>query len=139
MKKLFVLFITLFVSYQLVGQVTIKGVIRDKESKEAIPHATVTIKNTYDGTISNIEGNFSIKVDMEDSVTLVFSYVGYHSQEIKLNYTNAVQPMEIHLQLDASVLKFINPDPFEKYRAEAKRKVLLENIPSVSPVKNRNT
>lgn len=57
----------------------ISGVITDK-SGEAIIGANVIEKGTSNGTITDIDGNFSFQV--EDNAVLQISYIGYISQEI---------------------------------------------------------
>jgi len=66
------------VERSLAGQVlTDKG--------EALPGATVFIKGTFVGTSTDQQGNFRLDANFENGpVTLVFSYVGYDSREIKL-------------------------------------------------------
>ncbi len=70
---------------QLVKRFTISGHIRDKESGETLPGATVIIKDTKTGTISNAYGFYSITLPAE-TYELVFSFVGYEKahKEIEL-------------------------------------------------------
>ena len=58
---------------------TISGVITDIETGEALIGATVQVKDSEIGTITGIDGDFSLLVP-EDAETLVVSYVGYTSQ-----------------------------------------------------------
>ncbi len=55
----------------------------DPELDEALPGANVLIKGTTTGTITDVNGNFSLEVPDQEAV-LVFSFVGYESQEIKV-------------------------------------------------------
>ena len=50
-------------------------------NNEALPNVSVAVKGTQTGTTTDASGNFSITVPNESSV-LVFSYVGYGSQEV---------------------------------------------------------
>ena len=74
---LLVIFVTL-ASSSVIGQ-KISGVVID-ESGEALIGVTVLEKTTNNGTITDLDGKYTINVS-EDAV-LVFSYVGYESQEI---------------------------------------------------------
>lgn len=56
----------------------ISGKVTD-ENEEGLPGATVIIKGTTKGTLTDIEGNFEIKVSPED--ILVFSFIGFEDQE----------------------------------------------------------
>lgn len=75
--------LVLLVSQSLFGQTRIvQGTVYD-ENKEALIGASVKIKDTSVGTVTNAEGNFSLNVKGNDAVLLV-SYVGYENQEVKV-------------------------------------------------------
>ena len=57
----------------------IKGLVTSKE-KEPLTGVTISIKGTGDGTITGLDGDFTLKARKE--AILVFSYVGYKSREI---------------------------------------------------------
>lgn len=65
-----------------MDNINVKGVVVD-ESGAPIPGVSVYVKGTTNGTISDIDGNFSISVPSD--ATLVFSYVGCITQEIMVN------------------------------------------------------
>lgn len=60
--------------------VTITGVVKDK-SGEPIIGANVLEKGTSNGVITNVDGEYTLKVSGSNSV-LIISYIGYKSQEI---------------------------------------------------------
>ena len=59
------------------GAVT--GVVTDAGDGSPLPGATIVIKGTTEGTVSDIDGNYSINV--QPNQVLVFSYVGYAQEE----------------------------------------------------------
>lgn len=59
---------------------TISGTVVDSETGETIPGVNIIIKNTTQGTVTDIDGKFSMEVRSEDVV--VFSFVGYIKQEV---------------------------------------------------------
>ncbi len=59
---------------------TITGTVTDGASNEPLPGVTVVVKGTTTGTITDINGKFSIQAMPED--ILVFSFVGYLKEEI---------------------------------------------------------
>ena len=59
--------------------ITVKGKIVDDKG-EAIPGATISIKGTTQGTISDVDGNFSISVPSD--ATLQISFIGYKSMDV---------------------------------------------------------
>lgn len=58
----------------------ITGTVRN-ESGEPVPGATVAIKGTATGTITDIDGRFSLR-DVDPQAMLLFSFVGMRSQEL---------------------------------------------------------
>ncbi|MGF7214704.1 TonB-linked SusC/RagA family outer membrane protein [Spirosoma lacussanchae] len=77
------------VAYQTVGNQiilsnadrVISGQVTDAKTGEGLPGVNVTIKSTNRGTTTDSQGNYRISLP-EQSVTLVFSYVGYAPQEV---------------------------------------------------------
>jgi hypothetical protein len=61
----------------------ITGVILDGESSEPLPYATIGLRHTGKGTVSNSSGEFGLRIHPEDfSDTIVVSYLGYYGREI---------------------------------------------------------
>jgi TonB-linked SusC/RagA family outer membrane protein len=65
------------------AQLTVKGTVKD-DTGEAIIGANVLVKGTTNGTITDFDGNYTIQ-NVPPTATLVFSFVGYNSQEIPVN------------------------------------------------------
>ena len=63
--------------------VTVKGTVLDSTGETIIGASVVVKGNTSIGTISDIDGNFTLTVP-NNNVTLVISYVGMKSQEVKV-------------------------------------------------------
>jgi TonB-linked SusC/RagA family outer membrane protein len=59
----------------------VSGVVTD-EKGDPIPGANILIKGTTRGTISDIDGHFSLNVSGEESPVLVISFIGYETQEL---------------------------------------------------------
>jgi len=62
----------------------IEGTVTDADDGEALPGCNVVVKGTTTGTVSDINGKFSIEVPSSGS-TLVFSYIGYEHLELPAN------------------------------------------------------
>ena len=89
MKKLsLLLFITLSVVSLTVAQRSVSGTITDNAGIPLIG-ANVSVKSTTVGTITDIDGNYSIEVP-EGSDVLVFSYTGYNTREVTIGESNTV-------------------------------------------------
>lgn len=81
--KLLFLLTFLFFTYTVWGQDSeITGKVISASDNEPIIGASVLVKGTTNGTISDFDGNFRLTAD--SNATLVISFVGYVSQEIAL-------------------------------------------------------
>ena len=90
---LLLLFLIGSITTSLNAQVVLHGSIKDVLG-ETIPSASIIVKNTTVGTITDIDGNFKLEVE-KLPVVLMVSFVGYQTQEIKVE-TN--QPINIILE-----------------------------------------
>ena len=63
---------------------TITGKITDTKTGEVLPGVNVVQKGTTNGTVTNVDGIYSINVSSNDAV-LVVSFIGYSTQEVALN------------------------------------------------------
>lgn len=82
MKKFFFsMIVCLLALTQVYAQRTVSGRITD-DTGEGLPGVNVLIKGTTTGTQTDIDGNYRLSV--EDDAILVFSYVGFESQEINV-------------------------------------------------------
>nr|MBZ1359936.1 TonB-dependent receptor [Dyadobacter fermentans] len=61
--------------------VTVKGKVNDEQG-QGLPGVSVLVKGTSTGTVTDIEGNYT--VNAPGTATLVFSFIGYITQEIPL-------------------------------------------------------
>ncbi len=62
-----------------LAQQTLQGTVKDAETGETLVGVTIMIKGTTQGTISDIDGNYSLEV--QPASVVAFSYVGYQSIE----------------------------------------------------------
>lgn len=77
--KLFMLFILGF-GFHLSAQQLITGVVTDGITNEVLPGVTIMVGNTGEGTISDVDGEFSVNVQASDELS--FSYIGYVTQKV---------------------------------------------------------
>ena len=80
-KPLVFLFLLCLFPLGAMAQSIVKGTVND-ENGEPVIGATVKVKETQKGTITDFDGNYSIEA--ASNATLVFSYVGYVTQEVKV-------------------------------------------------------
>lgn len=98
MRSLLILFIGL-VSWQITAQTyQLQGSVKDNLG-DPLPGVGIVIKNTTKGTSTDFDGNFEINV--ENGQTLVFSYLGFKTQEVVVNSNKA---LAIIMQEEAEAL-----------------------------------
>ncbi|MBK9490920.1 MAG: SusC/RagA family TonB-linked outer membrane protein [Haliscomenobacter sp.] len=94
----FCLLFGLLLSLQANAQRTLNGTISDAKTGEALIGASVTVKNTVRGTVTDVDGKFSVVIG-EGENTLIVSYTGYPTTEVDVtNQTN------LSLTLEADVI-----------------------------------
>ena len=67
---------------------SVNGKVKDKQSREPLPGATVSIKGTVNSKVTNNEGNFIFKKLKAGKIILEISYVGYETTEIAVTITD---------------------------------------------------
>ncbi|PHI19895.1 hypothetical protein CEQ90_10915 [Lewinellaceae bacterium SD302] len=78
----------LFLTTALAAQTSYSGRVVDEASGEGLPFATVKIKDSDRGTVTDVEGNFFL-LNAPDSTTLLISYVGFTNYAVKVNASKA--------------------------------------------------
>ena len=76
------LLLLLFASVSSLKAQNISGVVSDAKGM-TIPGVSVTVKNTQEGTTTDIDGKYEIKA--ASNAVLVFSFIGFKTQEIAVN------------------------------------------------------
>lgn len=92
MKRFFPIILCL-ICFLRISMAQTSGVIKDATTNEALTGATIIVKNTQIGTISDMNGHFSLKAST--GATLVISYVGYQSKEVQITDAS-----ELNISLD---------------------------------------
>lgn len=94
---LFLWSLMLFCTAEIFGQSTeISGIVKDADTGETLIGVNILVKGQVIGTVSNVEGRFTLRVNQTPPLTLVFSMVGYSSQEIEIASAN-VSNLEVKL------------------------------------------
>lgn len=82
---------------------TLSGTVTDAEEGNALPGVNVLAKGTTVGTVTDVEGKYRLVV-ADDVETLVFSSIGYQTQEVAINGRNVI---DIALPTDVQSLSEI--------------------------------
>lgn len=84
MKRLILISLALFCFNTIIAQYTVSGTVLDKKDVPIIG-ASIFIENTYDGDVSDLDGNFSFQTSEEGNIKVIASYLGYESKSIEID------------------------------------------------------
>ncbi|MEY8478168.1 carboxypeptidase-like regulatory domain-containing protein, partial [Bacteroides acidifaciens] len=114
-RKLMLLLACLFVGIGLVTAQTQKvtGVVISEEDGQPVVGASVLVKGTTQGTITDVDGNFNLSNIPSSAKTLQISYIGMQTQEV------AIKPqLKVILKADAQQLEEVMVTAVGIQRAE---------------------
>ena len=133
MKKLIITLLFFTTTFTYSQNITVKGVVKDATGP--LPGVNVVVENTTIGIITDFDGNFVLS-DVPPESTVVFSYVGYKTQKIKVSDTT---PLSILLEEDTQALDEV---VVIGYGTQKKREVTgavstvgAETIDEIKPIK----
>lgn len=98
-----ILFLLAFVAFcctTAIAQIEVKGTVVSAKDSEPMIGVAVLEQGTTNGQITDLEGNYSIKVK-NNNASLVVSYVGYKTQIIKVDGRSVIN---VRLEEDAKLL-----------------------------------
>ena len=94
-----ILFMTGFIFSARAQEMEVTGTVYDAQDKSPIVGATVTVKGSNNGTVTDVNGKYRIKA--EKGETLVFSFIGYLQQEKKVKKSQ----LDVYLKPDLQTLE----------------------------------
>jgi len=87
-----------------IGQSDITGIVTDKKDQPIIG-ASLFLEGTYDGGVTDIDGNFSFQSSESGEKKLIVTYLGYETKEININLDDVnrltIKLRESAMSLDA--------------------------------------
>ena len=93
---------------QTFGQKTIVGKILSQTTKEPIPFANIGVVNSNVGTLSNLDGTFTIIIPIKlikDSLT--FRSLGFYGKSLSINQLETKNELTIYLNEKATLLSTV--------------------------------
>ena len=94
-KQIILVFFILHAGVSMYAQqIHVKGQVFEKGSQEPLPGVNITIKGTFLGTVSDKDGNFSLKSDSPPFV-LEFSFIGYAKTSIDIHSDTSINRIEM--------------------------------------------
>lgn len=101
MKRITLLFLSfLSLSVAMAQDLNVQGTVLASDDPNPVTGASIAVQGTSNGTISDLDGNFSLKVKSGD--VLVVSFIGYKSQEFKVT---SAAPIKVTLEPDNMMLE----------------------------------
>jgi len=82
LRYLFIFLAFASASFAYAQEISVTGKVKDATDGSSIPGATIVVKGTSTGTVTDVDGNYTIKV--QPGAILVFSFMGYTTQEVKV-------------------------------------------------------
>ncbi len=132
--------VTLFalagMSGQMYGQRVLTGRVFDKTTNQPLPYATVGLRVTGRGEITDIEGRFLLAGPTQRD-TLFITFLGYQSVEIPLEATAYPDPFLVRLEPESLNLSEVEVRA-KKERYRRKGNPAVDLIKKVIAAKNRN-
>ena len=122
-KKLLLAILCLGVAWSISAQTTITGIVTD-DTGEPLIGAGVMVEGTQIGTITGIDGDYSLTVPA-DAVNLVFSYIGFSNQVVPIDGRTKI---DIVMAADQTFLDEVVVVGY----ATVKRRDLLGSVSSVN-------
>jgi vitamin B12 transporter len=125
--KYFFLSVCLLLGLSLEAQHLLSGTVKDNNSLP-LAGANVFIKGTYDGSITDTLGRFSLKYTSNDSSVVMVSYIGYQSYEASMAKIAKIIPLEIILEEKTNAIEEVVITAGTFQASEKNRAVLLNPI-----------
>ena len=114
MRYKLLILLMLFAAVVSAQKVYVRGYVLNEE-KRAVEFATVQIKETASGTITNEKGYFELSFPKQDSITLQFSCVGYVAAERRVAIGDELAyTVVVNLQMDAELLDEVEVKGFQR-------------------------
>ncbi len=99
--RILLLLVSCVFAFQVYAQeIQVTGKVSDAKDGQSLPGATVQVKGTTVGTLTDLDGKYSIKV--KSGATLSFSFIGYNAQEVTITNQRSVN---VSLQQSSTTLE----------------------------------
>jgi outer membrane receptor protein involved in Fe transport len=93
------------IAASLKAQTVIRGKVTDENTGEALAFASVLVKGSTVGAVTDLDGNFEISIRQDLPLTLQVSYTGYASSDVEVTSVDA--PLNIVLSEDALTIETV--------------------------------
>jgi len=99
MKRIYIWLMMFAFTQNVMAQISFSGKITDATSGEPVPAATIQLENTFIGTVSDFNGNFTLnRIREADTVYLLLSHLSYETQRVAVSATQNAEALQFALQ-----------------------------------------
>lgn len=110
----------------------IQGTVKD-EKGESLPGVSIVVKGTQRGAVTDVNGRYSIAVGDNEEASLIFSFVGYQSQEVVIGNQTT---LDLVLKADAKSLDEVVVIGYGTAR-KSDLSAAVSTVPDMAQIKNR--
>jgi len=107
LKRVIAYFLCLFFAVTANAQ-TIKGRVIDAKSNQGLPFVSLLIKNTQTGTLTDIDGKFTLDISDNPNAEIQITYLGYLQQTVPVNSFQNLEKVMIKLTPQAFSLQEVS-------------------------------
>ena len=99
-KQLFFTLIAFLISFNMLSQTgLVRGSLIDNDFQDPVPFANIIVKETGTGTTTDFDGNYELEL-IEGNYTILFSFIGYETVEIKDVNVNSIEPTIVNVTMN---------------------------------------
>ena len=92
---------------------TVRGIVKDMQTRKVLEYANISIVGTNVGTIANVNGEFTLKIKNSfNAKSIEVSHIGYATNYLAVNGEN-MQDVTVYLSLKPILLDEINVNAFD--------------------------
>ncbi|MEM9887259.1 MAG: TonB-dependent receptor [Bacteroidota bacterium] len=111
----------------MMAQSTIRGQVKEKGG-DVIIGANIFIENSFDGTSTDLDGNFSFETTQSGQVKLIVTYLGYKEDARSINLSGQPVDLTILLKPETSTLQEVTITAGAFEAGDEKKAVVLNSI-----------
>lgn len=108
MQRFALILVTILSAQAVCSQNSLTGKILDSLTHKPIPYVNVFFANSTIGTVSDTTGSFTIKNIPDGKYDLTFSFVGYNTVQLSIDFPGSVQQVLVYLTEQIIQLKEVS-------------------------------
>ncbi|MGY6649078.1 SusC/RagA family TonB-linked outer membrane protein [Wenyingzhuangia sp. IMCC45574] len=103
-KTLIILFVTILIPMGMMAQESVSGIVKDKAMDLPLAGVSIVVDGTANGTVTDFEGNYTLKLVDGNTKAIVISYIGYKTQTVAIPENGK---LDIQLEEDVTSLEVV--------------------------------